>query len=349
MGTTLRTVSLCIAAALFAACGRDAVEQKLVGSWQTAVASPTGPYELHFTTQSNGQYRTDVVGAAGVPAETGRFKATGGHWRLERPTGSVDEGTYEFVSDDGVLFKSRTGVVLWTRLSNDIFAGIAATSGTPSQVAAPIASSPGGLVAVPGASPSGAASLSADLLATGPFGPAVGGSTGASPAPGVANTRPDAAAFAAPASAGGFGAPSAGGLGASASAGGFAAPVQSPDAPQAALPSAANPPTGAAQTPPTMTPKQAVAHAKATVQQTASQTAATARAGAQQISSQAATSATDAVDDAAAETNKKVGQKIGTFAGNVGSKIKNFFTGAKRHSADTGSTDGSTTQPQDTH
>jgi len=173
MSTILRATSVCFAAALIAACGRDAVEQKLVGSWQTAIASPTGAYELHFTAQANGLYRTDVPGAAPGSPEIGIFKATGGHWRLERSSGGVEEGTYQFASDDSVLFKSKTGVVLWTRVAN----GVAATL-------SPSSSGTG--------APSGA------VLATGPFGPAVEESAAATFAPGDTGSGAQAAAGFAP-------------------------------------------------------------------------------------------------------------------------------------------------------
>src|SRR4051812_5490132 len=143
MSTILRMTSFLVAAALLVACGRDAVERKLVGTWQTAVPAPTGAYELHFTAQSNGLYRTDVLGASAVAPEFGLLKATSGRWRLERPTGSFDEGTYEFVSDDTVLFKSKAGVVLWTRLSNDGAAAVAATQSAPLPLNLP---APSGLV-----------------------------------------------------------------------------------------------------------------------------------------------------------------------------------------------------------
>jgi hypothetical protein len=346
MSTTLRTASFCIAAALLAACGRDAVERKLVGTWQTAVASPTGAYELRFTTQPNGQYRTDALGAAAVPPEFGYLRATGGKWLLQRPTGS-DEGTYEFVSVDSVLFKSKAGVVLWTRLPNNAAAGVAATLATPSRPASPVASSPG-LGAMPGSLSSGTGEPSAALLATGPFGPALGESAAATPAfGGAAGGAPAVAGFA-PAGGGPAATGFAPGGGVPATAG-FAPAAQSPpNSPHATAQLPPNQPAAMPGPPPTMTTKQAVANMRGSVQQTASQTVASARAGAQQIESQAATSATDAVNGAAAETNKKVGQKIGTFAGNVGSKIKNFFTGGKRNNADSGDTDGAA-QQQDAH
>ena len=351
MSTTLRIASFFVAAALLAACGRDdAVEKKLVGSWQTAVAAPTGAYELHFTAQANGLYRTDLPGAAPGSPEIGIFKATGGHWRLERAAGGVDEGTYEFVSDDSVLFKSKTGVVLWTRVGNG--AGTAATQAAPSQTSAPVVPASG--VGETSASlPAGGGAPSTALLETGPFGPATEGSATAIPAsggfaPGAPNAASGASATGGASSAfvpNAAGAPSAA-FGSSATgmptAAGFAAPVQSPaHSSQATLQSAPGQPGGAAQPPPTMTTKQAVANIKGTVQQTASQTVSTAKAGAQQVTSQAASSATDAVNGAAAETNKKVGQKIGAFASNAGSKIKNFFTGGKAHTDDSGSADPS--------
>jgi hypothetical protein len=338
MSTILRKTSFFVAAALLVACGRDAVERKLVGTWQTAVPAPTGAYEMHFTAQSNGLYRTDVLGASVTP-EFGLLKATSGRWRLERPTGSVDEGTYQFVSDDTVLFKSKAGVVLWTRLSKDGTAAVAATQGAPSPLSLP---APTGLApaATPSSSSAESGGPSTALLAAGPFGPPIAEQGSAfSASGGGAGGAPNAAGFAAPA---GFAVPAG-----SSTAAGFAAPLGTSTGPNATSFSTQAPPNqpgGTAEPLPTMTAKQAVAHAKTTVQQTASQTAATARAGAKQIESTAATSATDAVDGAAAETNKKVGQKIGAFAGNVGSKIKNFFTGGKRQEADTGSADGSAQQ-----
>jgi hypothetical protein len=146
--------------AALGACGRDAVEPKLVGTWQTAVASPTGPYQLRFTTLSNGQYQTLAQGPAPVPAETGLLKAAGGKFRREKLNGGIDEGTYEFLSADSVLFKSKTETLLWSRVPNDAAAA--------AQPAASSAAQAGSLA--PSATSAAAAQPSADLLAAGPFG-----------------------------------------------------------------------------------------------------------------------------------------------------------------------------------
>jgi len=148
--------------AALGACGRDAVEPKLVGTWQTAVASPTGPYQLRFTTLSNGQYQTLAQGPAPVPAETGLFKASGGKWRREKLSGGSDEGTYEFLSADSVLFKSKTETLLWSRVPNDVAAA-------PTQAAAAVGTAQAGLAreSLPA---DNAAQPSAELVASGPFG-----------------------------------------------------------------------------------------------------------------------------------------------------------------------------------
>ncbi len=158
----IRNLAAVALLAALCACGRDAVEPKLVGTWQTAVASPTGPYQLRFTTLSNGQYQTLTQGPAPVPAETGLLKAAGGKWRREKLNGGSDEGTYEFLSADSVLFKSKTETLLWSRVPNEVAA--AAT-----QPAAPfVGAAQAGLV---GASGTGAGvQPSAELVAAGPFG-----------------------------------------------------------------------------------------------------------------------------------------------------------------------------------
>jgi hypothetical protein len=149
--------------AALGACGRDAVEPKLVGTWQTAVASPTGPYQLRFTTLSNGQYQTLAQGPAPVAAETGLLKAAGGKWRREKLNGGIDEGTYEFLSADSVLFKSKTETLLWSRVPNDV----AAAPTQPPAASAGVAQS-----GLPAASTTAAdaAQPSAELVAAGPFG-----------------------------------------------------------------------------------------------------------------------------------------------------------------------------------
>jgi len=153
----LRRLAAVALLAALGACSRDTVEPKLVGTWQTAVASPAGPYELRFTTAANGLYRTDPQGPAPAPAESGLFKASGGKWRREKVDGGSDEGSYEFLSPDTVVFKSKTQTLLWSRVRNDV---AAATT--------PAAAALGG--AAPGVGATTAAQPTAELVAAGPFG-----------------------------------------------------------------------------------------------------------------------------------------------------------------------------------
>ena len=165
MSESMRSVAVRAAAmallAALGACGRNPVEPKLVGSWQTAIASPNGPYQLRLTAAANGAYRIDSQGPAPVPAETGAFTATGGKWRREKLAGGSEEGTYEFVSADSVLFKSKTETLLWTRAPDD--------AGRPNlQEATAAAKLPQGAATTP---PTGGVQQpSAELLAAGPFG-----------------------------------------------------------------------------------------------------------------------------------------------------------------------------------
>jgi hypothetical protein len=126
----MRRALLILATATLAACGGDPVERELVGSWQSTRAAPAGALTLNFTTQSNGEYRTEFSGPQAPGAETGRFAAADGDWRLETSTGHVSEGTYEFLTDDSVLFRSPAGGVVWTRLAVDA-ASHAAAADTP--------------------------------------------------------------------------------------------------------------------------------------------------------------------------------------------------------------------------
>ncbi len=143
-------------------CGRQPVDAKLVGSWQTAIASPNGPYQVRFTTASNGAYRIDSGARAVGEAETGAFSAAGGKWRREKLTGGSNEGTYEFLSADTVLFKSKTDAVLWSRIPNDAPAATSppAAAGSPAPVGFAGSDGPAASVTEP----------SAALLAAGPFG-----------------------------------------------------------------------------------------------------------------------------------------------------------------------------------
>jgi hypothetical protein len=271
-------------------CGRqEPVEAKLIGSWQTAIASPSGPYQLRFTTAPNGAYRIDSQGLSAGQPESGAFTAAGGKWRREKLTGGSDEGTYEFLSADTVLFKSKTDTMLWNRIPND--GGASSTTAVTQP--------------------------STDLLSSGPF--------GAPLAPSAAVPAPHS-----PAAADQFGAAVPPTVQAAPSTGGANGAAQA----QSTLSSAG---AGSGQG----------TNLKRSVQQSAAQGAVSAQHAAQQAAAQTGAAASDAVNDAATQTNKKVGQRIEAFAGNAGSKIRNFFTGHKQQNGDNQA--GSSPAQQDGH
>ena len=161
---------LLIAAAALVGCDNDPVERELVGTWQAAIVAATGAVELRFTTLSNGQYRIDQAGVGAQQAETGYFAATDGEWRKENITGGIEQGTYELLSENSVLFQSpTTGAVVWTRVAE----AISAPSPEP-PAAAQLTTSP--QLSTPTLGPAGAITAGApplvtqDILATGPFG-----------------------------------------------------------------------------------------------------------------------------------------------------------------------------------
>jgi hypothetical protein len=173
-----RWLMIAAAAAALAGCDNDPVDRELVGTWQAAVSLPAGAVQLKFTTLSNGQYLIEFVGPVAVPVETGYFSAGDGEWRKEKITGGIEEGTYEFVSDDSVLFTgAAVGPVVWTRVAD---AAPAAVSTAPPPVVTDAAA------ALPSVAPVAADAVAPDILSAGPFGPAT-----------------------APASPGGFGQPNA--------------------------------------------------------------------------------------------------------------------------------------------
>jgi hypothetical protein len=179
--------ALLVLGAALAGCSNDPVDRELVGTWQTAIASEVGAWQLRFTTLSNGQYRTDFVGPFPVPAETGYFAAEDGEWRIEKITGSVEEGTYEFLSEDSVLFKTPAGAIVWNRVAGDPAAATtfsAPDAADPALQAAVGSPATGGFVAPaatgfppPAASPDAAGTVSPDIFATGPFGATLPGAS----------------------------------------------------------------------------------------------------------------------------------------------------------------------------
>jgi hypothetical protein len=349
-----------------AGCSADPVERELVGTWQTAISSPVGAWQLRFTTLSNGQYRTDFVGPFAVAPEAGYFTAGDGEWRIEKLTGSIDEGTYEFLSNDSVLFQSAAGAVVWNRVANTaspLMPGFAGTAAAP----APAAQAPalGGAFAPPAPAdaalaPAGAST--ADLLATGPFGSALVQSaspTDSSTAVGGGGLAPpDAAApagFAGAAASGGFGGAAApAGFGGGAPAG---FPLQNgmpvPPAPFGVPSSASSPAFGGATnqltpaggafgsaivTQPPLDVGGAVGGIQQQLESNARSLTALPQQAIDDVKGSAEQAAADAIGQAAApitqatdEASRKVGQKIGQFSGNAASKVRNFFTGGKRN------------------
>ncbi|HUO68247.1 MAG TPA: hypothetical protein VMV37_11960 [Gammaproteobacteria bacterium] len=319
----LRIASIALLAAL-CGCGQQPVDAKLVGTWESAITSPNGPYVVRFTTAANGAYRIDSASQATGEAETGAFTATGGKWRREKLTGGSDEGTYEVVSADTVLFKSKTDTMLWKRIPSALAAAtapLAASSGNAAPAGFDGSSSAGG-----GTQPS------ADLLATGPFGaPLPPSATFAAP------QRPagvDQLGSAAPGSA--QQSPSTLGAGGSGSASG-SAQVR-----------ATAPSTGAASGQTTNGPASGqTANGHPSVHDAATQGVANVQHAARKAAADTGAAASDAVNDAAVQTNKKVGQRITGFAANAGSKIKNFFTG--HHASDDDKSSDATPAQQNGH
>jgi hypothetical protein len=183
-----RCLLIATAGLTFAGCDNAAVERELVGTWQAAVASATGAVQLRFTTLSNGQYRIEQVGIGALPPETGYFSAADGEWRKENIAGGIERGTYEFLSDDSVLFQTTAaGAVVWTRVADPM-----ATSAVAA--AAPLSTSPP--LPPPAASAaSDARSATQDILAAGPFGSPLATSSGFAQPSGMPAT---AAPFGAP-------------------------------------------------------------------------------------------------------------------------------------------------------
>ena len=139
-----RWLSVAAVAAALVGCDSDPVERELVGTWQAAVASASGAIQLRFTTLSNGQYRIDQTGLAALPTETGYFAAADGEWRKENITGGIEQGTYEFLSDDSVLFQSAaSGAVVWTRVADATPAAASAPTASSPLAAAPLEPAPG--------------------------------------------------------------------------------------------------------------------------------------------------------------------------------------------------------------
>jgi hypothetical protein len=307
-----RWLSVAAACGALAACDSDPVQRELVGTWQAAVSSATGAVQLRFTTLSNGQYRLEYVGAVPAAEETGYFAAADGEWRKERITGGIEEGTYEFLSDDSVLLQSATsGAVVWTRVAD-----------------AALASRP----------------TTGDLLSEGPFGPALEPSAAGFPLPGSPAApapvgTPGTVATPQLGSSAAVAAPQTGGLPAAPAQFGVptGAPLFAPP-PEIVTPGATATPSsalGAAQS-------QAVQNAISTGARavTSLDTRALADLPAQTLNDlegSARQAAADVVDEAAAplteaadEAGRKVGERIQNVTSNAASRVRGFFTRGRR-------------------
>jgi hypothetical protein len=179
----VRAIAVGALLATLGGCGRQPVDPKLVGNWQTAVASPAGPYQLRLTTTASGAYRTMSQGSSPMPPETGSFTAASGQWRREKLDGGSDEGTYEVLSADTVLFKSKTETLLWNRVPNDAAAGAAQQSAELVE-AGPFGAPLQAAVAAPQSATSGSAFGAAAPTALQPS------ASGASSPPQVPSTAP---------------------------------------------------------------------------------------------------------------------------------------------------------------
>jgi hypothetical protein len=304
-----RWLLIAATALAFAGCDNDPVERELVGTWQAAVASAAGAVQLRFTTLSNGQYRVDQVGSGALPPETGYFTAAGGEWRKENIAGGVERGTYEFLSDDSVLFQSAAaGAVVWTRVA-DTMATPAGPNAAPPLTAAPLP---------PPAAGSASTSVAAtrDVLSEGPFGPPLAPSAAGSAQPngmpfgGPANGEP--AGFGVPTgTAAPFGATATTTLSAPTAAD---TPLFAPPPEIVAAPSAAPGATPSSGAIPAQAAQNAVAAGSRAI--TTLDTGALAdlpRQTVNDLEGSAREAATDVVDEAAAEAERKVGERIRNF------------------------------------
>lgn len=300
-----RWLSIAAVAAALVGCDSDPVERELVGTWQAAVVSASGAVQLRFTTLSNGQYRIDQTGLAALPAETGYFAAADGEWRKENITGGIEHGTYEFLSDDSVLFQSAaSAAVVWTRVAD----------ATPAAASAPTASSPlaaAPLEPAPGIAAGAPMPVVADVLSTGPFGPALtpsapsgvarpsgmpgapapfGAPTGTAPAP---FGPPQTTTFAAPTAAG--------------------APLFAPPPEIVGAPPAAGMASSLSNVPAQVTQNPFSAGAPAVVKVDAGALADLPQQAVNGFESSARQATADGVDQAAGDAERKVGERLRNF------------------------------------
>ncbi len=104
-------VGLAVALCVSACSKRDAVDGRLVGSWQTSL----GQWMAVFEVGADGAYRTSFSGPLAPAPETGQFEARDGKWRSRKDNGGTEEGTYSFFSDNMVVIVGRAGALSWWR------------------------------------------------------------------------------------------------------------------------------------------------------------------------------------------------------------------------------------------
>lgn len=135
-----RIAAILAAAGMLAACGGGPVDERLVGTWQATAVVPAGPVTMRLTTAANGEYTTTFYSRLPLPNDSGTLTAADGEWRMEKVTGGVEEGTYRVLEDGSVLFESRTGPVLWSRVADASAAPPVATASGSEQ--APTSTAP---------------------------------------------------------------------------------------------------------------------------------------------------------------------------------------------------------------
>lgn len=113
--------------ATIAACSHnDAIDGRLVGRWQTQF----GQLTLVFQPRADGHYTTTFAGPHAPSAESGRFEARDGRWKLAADNGRTDAGSYRFITPDTVIIQGRTGALTWVRSK-----GVASAQGSPASTA----------------------------------------------------------------------------------------------------------------------------------------------------------------------------------------------------------------------
>lgn len=106
----------------------QAVDSRLVGTWQGTMTNEAGTWGLNFTVDGVGDYRTRISGPSVLPDEVGNMSADKGKYSLRSQLGKADSGTYQFEGADVVIFRGQTGIPL-------TFHRVRATSPSPASAA----------------------------------------------------------------------------------------------------------------------------------------------------------------------------------------------------------------------